>query len=161
VVYGPGDRAVLTLFRFVRLGIVPLLGNLDAAYTFIHVDDCVRAIEAAIDRQLDREVIFVGHPKPVGSVELLDSIRRALGRRAIFVRVPGALGTFAAGAADAIAQTTNWPLPLNRWRYREMCSDGFVCRVDKLRDLLGVVAQIELDEGMMQTAAWYRHEGWL
>jgi nucleoside-diphosphate-sugar epimerase len=161
VVYGPGDRAVLTLFRAVHMGLVPLVGNVDAAYTFIHVDDCVRAIEAAIERQLDREVFFVGHPDPVGPLQLVESIRRALNRRAVFIRVPAPLGRLAALACDAVARTTNWPLPLNMWRYREMCAEGFVCRVDKLRDRLGVVAQVELESGLRETGRWYRERGWI
>src|SRR5437773_2743613 len=34
VVYGPGDRALLPLFRFARRGLLPLVGRRDAAYTF-------------------------------------------------------------------------------------------------------------------------------
>jgi nucleoside-diphosphate-sugar epimerase len=33
--------------------------------------------------------------------------------------------------------------------------------VDRLRDRLGVVAQIGLGEGLAKTAEWYRQEGWL
>jgi len=53
------------------------------------------------------------------------------------------------------------PLPLNRWRYFELSAEGFVCRVDRLRERLGVVAAIELAAGLQQTAEWYRREGWL
>ena len=53
------------------------------------------------------------------------------------------------------------PLPINSRRYGELATDGFVCRVDRLRDRLGVVAEVGLDEGLAQAAAWYRREGWL
>ena len=46
------------------------------------------------------------------------------------------------------------PLPLNRWRYAELSAEGFVCRVDRLRERLGVVAAIDLDTGMRETAEW-------
>jgi nucleoside-diphosphate-sugar epimerase len=161
VVYGPGDRAVLTLFRAVRLGIVPLIGNPDASYTFVHVADVVRSIEAALAQRCAGEVFFVGHPRPVSSLELLVSIGSALDRRPRFVPLPRWCGALAAYGCEAVARTTGWPLPLNRWRYHEMCSDGFVCRVDRLRDRLGVVAQVQLDEGIRETAAWYRRAGWL
>ena len=52
-------------------------------------------------------------------------------------------------------------MPINRRRYVELTSPGFVCRVDRLRDRLGVVAQIDLGEGIRETAAWYRETGWL
>jgi nucleoside-diphosphate-sugar epimerase len=33
--------------------------------------------------------------------------------------------------------------------------------VDRLRDRLGVVAEIGLQEGLADAYAWYRREGWL
>jgi nucleoside-diphosphate-sugar epimerase len=52
-------------------------------------------------------------------------------------------------------------LPLNRRRYAEMYAEGFVCRVDRLRERLGIVPAVDLREGMARTAAWYRAHGWL
>jgi nucleoside-diphosphate-sugar epimerase len=52
-------------------------------------------------------------------------------------------------------------LPLNRRRYAEMYSEGFVCRVDRLRDRLAFEAAVDLREGIARTAAWYREQGWL
>ena len=37
VVYGPGDHALLPLFKCARLGLLPLVGRRDAAYMFVHV----------------------------------------------------------------------------------------------------------------------------
>jgi dTDP-D-glucose 4,6-dehydratase len=34
-------------------------------------------------------------------------------------------------------------------------------RVDRLRERLGIVAEIDLKEGLTQTAAWYRNERWI
>jgi nucleoside-diphosphate-sugar epimerase len=53
------------------------------------------------------------------------------------------------------------PLPLNHRRWAEMSAEGFVCRVDRLRDRLGIVARMNLREGLAETAEWYRKEGWL
>jgi hypothetical protein len=33
--------------------------------------------------------------------------------------------------------------------------------VDRLRERLGIVAELDLPEGLAQTAAWYRREGWI
>ncbi len=40
------------------------------------------------------------------------------------------------------------PAVINSRRYAELASEGFVCRVDRLRDRLGVVAEIGLREGL-------------
>ena len=161
VVYGPRDRALLPLFRYAARGVLPLVGRAGAGFTFIHVSDLVRAIDAAIDRETDRGIIFAGHPLPVTPAALLEHIRRIAGGRARIVRVPAALAWLAAIGGDVAGTLTGRPMPINRRRYVEMMSEGFVCRVDRLRDRLGIVAQIDLAEGLAQAAEWYRREGWL
>ena len=161
VVYGPGDRALWTLFRLASHGVLPLIGRCDAAYTFIYVDDAVRAIEGAIDVDVEGDVVFVGHPQPVTARRLLIAIQTALGGRAVAIRFPNAVARAIAAAGDLAGRIAARPMPLNRWRYRELSAEGFVCRVDRLRERLGVVAEVELQEGISRTAEWYRREGWI
>jgi nucleoside-diphosphate-sugar epimerase len=161
VVYGPGDRALLPLFRFAERGLLPLVGRADAAYTFVHVHDVVRTIAAAIDAAAAGEVLFVGHARPVTAREILEAIRLVVGRPAMVVPVPQPITRLAAAGCDLVARVVGRPLPLNRWRYVELSAEGFVCRVDRLRERLGIVAEIDLRRGLADTAAWYRREGWL
>jgi nucleoside-diphosphate-sugar epimerase len=161
VVYGPGDRAVLPLFKCARLGVLPLVGRQDAAYTFVHVDDVVRSIVAALMTPRDGEILFVGHPRPATAREVLEAIRSAVGRAAVVIPIPQVLTHLAAVACDLLGPVIGVPLPLNRSRYAELSAEGFVCRVDRLRDRLGVVAAHDLREGFDQTADWYRQQGWI
>lgn len=160
VVYGPGDRAMLPLFRYAVRGMLPLTGRTDAAYTFIHIRDAVRAITAAVDIDAPYP-IFVGHARPVTARELLEAVRDATGATAAIVRVPLAITRVAAACGDVLGLISGRPATINRWRYAEMASGGFVCRVDRLRDVLGVVAQIDIGQGIAETGRWYRAEGWL
>ena len=162
VVYGPRDRAVLALFRMARAGMLPLVGRETAAYTMIHVADVVRAIEAAVDRgDASGETMFVGHPEPVSARALVEGVRDAAGGAATIVRVPRPVLWIAALAGDAVGALRGKPVVINRRRYDELNAEGFVCRVDRLRDRLGIVAEIALRDGLAQTANWYRSNGWL
>ncbi|MFI5178489.1 MAG: NAD-dependent epimerase/dehydratase family protein [Vicinamibacterales bacterium] len=163
VVYGGGDRAMLPLFRYAGRGVLPLAGR-DAAYTFVHVSDAVRAILAAVDtvnRAAIGRAFFVGHPRPVTSREVLEAVRSAAGSSAIIMRLPLVLTRIAAAFGDVQGLITGRPAVINRWRYAELTAEGFVGRVDRLRDGLGVVAHTDLSEGLAETAAFYRREGWL
>jgi dihydroflavonol-4-reductase len=160
-VYGPRDRAVLPLFRMASFGMLPLVGNRHAAYTFVHVSDVVRSIDAAISADAYGETMFVGHPRPVTAFEILDSVRVALARPVAIVAIPQTIMPLAVGAFEFAATIAGRPLPLNRWRYVEMTESGFACRVDRLRDRLGVVAAIDLSEGFTSLCAWYRQAGWI
>ena len=161
IVYGPGDRAMLPLHRFARRGLLPLVGRRTAAYTMIHVGDLVRAIEAAIAREADGDTLFVGHPEPVSVREMLEAVRAASGRRAAIVPIPATLTRLAAAIGDIGGAMRGKPLAINRRRWTEMDAEGFSCRVDRLRDHLGIVAQIGVRDGFAHTAAWYREQGWL
>lgn len=161
VVYGPGDRALLPLFKLAALGLLPLVGRADAAYTFVHVRDVVRTVAAAADAAADGEILFVGHSHPVTTREILDGIRLAVGRPAMVIPIPQPFTRVAAAACDLIAPLVGRPLPLTRWRYVELSAGGFVCCVDRLRERLGIVAELDLRDGLADTAEWYRREGWI
>jgi nucleoside-diphosphate-sugar epimerase len=156
VVYGPGDRALLPLFHLARLGVLPLVGQSGAAYSMVHVTDLVAAITAAIDRRLSGETMFVAHPRPVTTRALLEGVRDAAGSRAVLVPVPMILTRLLALGGDALGAISGRPQALNGRRYDEMAAVGFACRVDRLRDRLGIVAAIDLKEGLADTAAWLR-----
>jgi nucleoside-diphosphate-sugar epimerase len=161
VVYGPRDRALLPVFRLAKRGILPLVGRTDAAYTFIHVADLVRVITAALDHPAKRDVLFVGHREPVTTRDLLEGVRATLGGRGRIVRIPLAITKAAALGGDAAALLFRKQALINSRRYAELASEGFVCRVDRLRDRLGIAAEIGLKEGLADAHAWYRQAGWL
>jgi nucleoside-diphosphate-sugar epimerase len=161
IVYGPGDRAFLPLFEAAARGVMPLVGRPGASYSVIHVEDLVGAIAAAIDRGLEGDTIFVAHPQPASTRQLAEGVRDAVGRSTVTIPVPMSLTRLAAWAGDAAGMLTGRPQIINSRRYAEMSAEGFVCRVDRLRDRLQVVAPTGLKDGMAQTAAWYREMGWL
>ena len=46
-------------------------------------------------------------------------------------------------------------------RLSELGAEGFVCAVDRAREVLGVTAAVSLPDGLARTAQWYRQRGWL
>src|SRR5262249_57738100 len=97
----------------------------------------------------------VGRGGRGGAGGLGEGIRSALGTNARIVRVPMPLTRVAAIAGDLVGAIRGKPVAINTRRYTELASEGFVCRVDRLRDHLGIVARIDLQEGLAQTAAWH------
>ena len=154
VVYGPGDRALAPLFGMASFGVLPLVGRPDAAYTFIYIDDVVDAIVAAVERA-PRATIFVGHSEPVTARAVLEAIREAAGARAAIVRIPRPALRAAAWIGDAIGATTGRTTAINSRRFVELDAAGFVCRVDRLRQDLGVEPKVGLADGLRRAAGWY------
>jgi nucleoside-diphosphate-sugar epimerase len=161
VVYGPGDRGMYPVFRLAARGILPHVGRRTAKYMFVHVRDLTRVIDRAIDARAFGETMFVCHPHAVTTRTLLDRLSEAVGRQAPIVRVPDVVLWAASRVGDVVGALRGKRLIIDSPRYAELSAPGFVCSVDRLRDRLGIVAEIDLDEGLAQTAAWYRAEGWL
>jgi nucleoside-diphosphate-sugar epimerase len=159
VVYGDGDRALAPLVALARSPIVPLVGRPDAAYTFVHVDDMIDATVAALARREDRLVCFVGHAEPVRPRQMFEELQAAGGRRGALVRIPAPVVWTAANVCDAVGRLVGRTMPIDRRRYSELYAEGFVCRVDRLRERLGVVAAIGLRDGLRKSAAWYFRRG--
>jgi dihydroflavonol-4-reductase len=162
LVYGPADRNALPLFKLAQRGIILQAVRSPApAYTFVHVDDVARGIEAAAAASAALGQVFsLGHPRSDTVDTLTDTLARALGRPCRPVRCPYALLRAAALAGD-LATFLDWPLALDRARLVELSAEGWVCSVERARDRLGFSARIDLVEGFTSTAAWYARHGWL
>jgi nucleoside-diphosphate-sugar epimerase len=160
-VYGPRDRQFLTLLRLAVRGIFLLVAEPGTAFTLIYADDLARAVRMATeDSRAEGQCFFVGSVPPHTADEVLRSVAGACGRPYRPIRVPRlALRTLALAGAAA------WRLghvpPIDPSRLVELSAPGFVCAVDRARDVIGFTASTPLGEGLERTVRWYRAEGWL
>jgi len=166
-VYGPRDKDFLALFQAARRGLMPRLGSAAKAYTLAHVDDVVASLRAVAAAGIEGraavqgETFFIGHPAPVTQGQLLSHVATAVGRRVRQVPLPILLLRVLAELGEAQAILTGRPALLNRSRFRELAAPGFVCSVDKIAAAIDWRASVEIQEGLVDTARWYRQAGWL
>jgi len=166
-VYGPRDKDFLALFQAARRGLMPRLGSAAKAYTMIHVDDVVAALQAVAAAGLDGnpavqgEAFFIGHPSPVTQGQLLTHVAAAMERRVRQVPLPILLLRLIAELGEVQGFLTGRPALLNRDRFRELSAPGFVCSVDKIAAAIDWRAAVEIRPGLADAARWYGKAGWL
>jgi dihydroflavonol-4-reductase len=162
LVYGPADRNTLPLFRLAQRGIaLETAGSPAPAFTFVHVDDVARGIEAAATAAAAEYAIFsLGHPRSETAETLSDTLAQILGRPCRRLRIPYVLLLVAAVVGD-MAALCGRPLALDRARLVELRAEGWVCSVERVKERLGFAARIGLLDGFASTAAWYAQHGWL
>jgi nucleoside-diphosphate-sugar epimerase len=160
-VYGPRDRGFLPLFRMASHGISLMVASPATPFTFIYVDDLVAALMAAGtgDRAVG-QTMFLGHPAPETADDLMRALADAFTRKYRPLRLPSFVMPILGAAGDVC-----WKLGLkpavDGARAAEIRAGGFVCSVDRAREVLGFTAAVPLRDGVARTARWYRDDGWV
>jgi nucleoside-diphosphate-sugar epimerase len=160
-VYGPRDRQMLPLFRLAERGQLWLAARPGSAFTMTYAEDVARAVVmAAEDPRAAGQTLFVGHPDPQTEEAILRQIALAFGRSAAPRRTPRVV-LRVLGLAGDLAWRLGRPPLLDAARLLELQAEGWVCAVDRARDVIGFTAETPLAEGLERTLRWYRQQRWI
>lgn len=159
-VYGPRDHGFLPLHRMARKGLFLVPSGADTFFTLIFIDDLVRAVLLAAERDTAvGETLFIGHAEPRTGGDVLRAIAAFEQRPYRPFYVPAPLFTLLAKVGDLSWKLGGKPM-VDSGRLVELRAEGFVCAVDRAREVLGFTAETPLEAGVATTAAWYREHGW-
>lgn len=160
-VYGPGDRAILKLFRMVNYGLRPYLAGGHNRVQMIFVEDLVDAIIAAMQRTTGTgEAYFIAEPEPHRVRDLMDTMGRLLGRRSVPISIPQPLLSGVAFVSEYFFKALGQAPLFSRQKAREL-TDEWIFDVSKAQGQLSFRAAHNFESGAIKTIAWYRREGWL
>jgi nucleoside-diphosphate-sugar epimerase len=161
IVYGPGERDLHTLFRSTARGWVPMVGADDRAYSIVHARDLAAAILAAVAVPAAAgQVYYVAEPRAYGGRELLEHVAAAIGRKPRLVRVPHWVAACVAAGGSALTPFLSRPPLVTLDKLPELAR-SWVCSPAKIERECGFRCQVSFPEGAVETAAWYRDQGWL
>ncbi len=162
VVYGPRDDDILEAFRYIKLGIKPLIGRRERSLSIIHVGDLARGIHIAGEHSnAANEIFFMANKTSYSWIELENSIARAMNKKTITIRVPEFLLNSAAFFSESATKIFKRTAILNRDKANEMKQCFWLMDSSKAEQRLGFVAEIPLEIGFKETYEWYRKQGWL
>lgn len=163
-VYGPGDRNLLPVFRMARRGIVLRPPEQPKLLSLAHVADVARIlIRAARTDALAGGVYNVATLPPASWDELVAGIGAAVGRRPrqlALGRLPWLALAWANAARGRLGSGARVELLIPQ-KLPELFARYWHVDAGRLSSALGGVAGIGLAEGLAETTAWYRREGWL
>jgi nucleoside-diphosphate-sugar epimerase len=158
-VYGPGDKETLELFRMAKLGLMlmPPKGRVSV----IHADDLARLLLALAPYPAPSNVLFEpDDAKPGGWThrEFARALAAAVGTKAAVISSPGILLRFAA-RADQLLRGEKAKLTTDRAAY--FSHRNWVVEPKRAAPPKLWKPHIDTMQGLADTAAWYRKEGWL
>ncbi len=158
-VYGPGDRETLELFRMAARGIVllPPVGRL----SLIHVEDLARLLLGLAGSPVRHDIIYEPDDGRSGGWTYREfglALGRAVGRRVLTISTPRSVMAMAA-RVDRLVRGDKAKLTPDRAAY---FAHGDWC-VEPGQDVPASLWQprIDTEQGLAETARWYRDAGWL
>lgn len=172
IVFGPGDRAVLEVFRpIARCGLHVVPGRGDHRYSLIYVDDLVEGLLLTARRgerlppggmPEGTGIYFIAADDRPTFEELGYAMADALGQKRPVVRhLPEPLLRIVGVAGDATAWIRGRPGWLSRDRVTEAMAGSWVCSSAKAQAQVGWTASASLPGRLAETVRWYRRAGWL
>jgi nucleoside-diphosphate-sugar epimerase len=160
-VYGPGDRATLSLFRLAARGFFPAVRGGCMEISLVHVQDLVEALVLAGNSPA---AAWRTYYVTDGAVHTVAQFGRALLEAAgggRLLPLPGFVLRLGGFAGEASGWLTGRAPLLGRDKACEGLQAGWVCDDARIRAELGYRSQVGLAAGVSATLAWYRTQGWL
>jgi nucleoside-diphosphate-sugar epimerase len=159
--YGPGDRRLLKLFKAIDKNMFFMIGKGDNKHQLIFVDDLTDGLylAATIDAAVGQTFLLAGE-EVLTTWEMVDTVASVLGTGIRKFRAP--LWPFIGTAI--VLEWTLAPLgiqpPLHRRRLDFFRKSFFFC-CDRAKDILKFQPATTFHDGIAETAAWYRTNGYL
>jgi nucleoside-diphosphate-sugar epimerase len=162
-VYGPRDRnQFLPAFRLARSGWAPVLGDGLQELSLIHVRDLADALLAVADRrEAEGKTYHAAHPEVVTQRQLFAAVGRAVGRKVRVVALPRPVVWAVLYGVGAVADFVGSATVLRPTKAAEFFAPAWTCSSEALVKDVGWKARLPLEEGLAETAHWYREAGWL
>jgi nucleoside-diphosphate-sugar epimerase len=167
-VYGPRDTETLRMYRFARLGFMPMYASPDQELSFIHVRDLAQALVAATAPRCAGRTYFATHPRSATAREMMTTIflavREATARPARaprFLPIPHPLAISALWVLGTAARLVGRSTILSADKGHEFLAEAWTCNPAALERDTGWRAATDLETGAKRTAEWYAQHGWL
>jgi len=163
VVYGPRDTEVLLLFKTIKNRLMGLVGFKEKYLSLVYVRDLVEGmLLAATSDKTKGETYFLGSAQAEYSYsQFSQMIADTLGVKPFKIRLPHTVLYVAGGLSQFFGQFGNKPPTLNLEKVKEMTYDSWSCSSEKAIQDIGYQPNTTLEDGLRETVAWYRAQGWL
>lgn len=161
-VYGPGDRETLLVFKMIRMGCLFTPGRFARRFSLIHVSDLVNALMKAGEQSTGSgEIFFVSRFESFSWDDVGRAIAHELGQKYRRISFPPWLAVAAGVSGDFWSGATGQAATISSQKVRELLQPFWLCDPSKAKAALGFNPEINLEDGIKQTADWYRQNSWL
>lgn len=163
VVYGPGDRETLLLFKMFKWGLFPFLGRKNQAISFVYVEDLANILAASV--RVKKTGFGPLYPADGEKGYSMDQVKKiaeeVYQKKMCSFLVP--LWILKLGAMANILVSAFTPVTpfLTFDKLREISKKNWVCSSKDCRTFLNLPPFTDLKTGFAKTKKWYEAKGWI
>jgi nucleoside-diphosphate-sugar epimerase len=153
-VYGPGDREMLPLFRWMARGVIPVVGSDDSRVSLLYVDDLAEAAIKWLQDENCSEAVFELHDgRPEGYLwqDVIDTIEHLTGKHVRRIKVPLAVLKTLSSLNLHAGRIFGYAPMFTPGKLRELRHPDWVCDNTAFTRQTGWTPQVSLEEGLRRT----------
>jgi nucleoside-diphosphate-sugar epimerase len=153
-VYGPGDKELLPLLRWIGRGLAPIMGCDGARFSLLYVEDLAEAVLRWLDSSRNEREVFElhdGHPNGYAWNDVVDTVARLNGKPVFRLKVPTIALQFLAGLNILSARLFDYAPMLTPGKIREITYPNWVCDNGAFSRATGWSPKVSLEEGLRRT----------
>jgi dihydroflavonol-4-reductase len=161
-VYGPREDQIFTLFKMMKFGIAPIVGDGNhPELSIVYVKDLIQAIlKAAQQTRPGIHTYYITGNEIANWNQIRDIVTTVLDKKNIPIRLnPGWVKKIAGAVETTASFFGSYPV-INREKANEMVLE-WTCSGEKAKKELKYEPRYTLEEGISRTLRWYKKHGWL
>lgn len=161
-VYGPREKDYFMMAQSISRHVDFTVGFRPQEITFVYVKDLVNAVFLAMEKPVVGKSYFISDGQVYHSTAFSDLIAAELGHP-FFVRIKAPVWLLR-GICAVSGTFSAWfkhPSTLNNDKFHILRQRNWQCDIEPARRELGYKPCYLLQQGVKETIAWYKKEGWL
>jgi nucleoside-diphosphate-sugar epimerase len=153
-VYGPGDKEMLPLLRWMARGLAFVPGSGNSRISMLYVDDLAEAVLKWLHDANFQKAVFElhdGQPNGYSWQDVIDTVEHLMDKRVRCMRVPLIVLKALAGLNLKMAQVLGYAPMLTPGKLRELTYPDWVCDNTAITRETGWTPRVSLEEGLRRT----------
>ena len=158
-VYGPGDRETLAFFKGIKRGFGAMLGNEQARFSLLYVDDLVDLILTVLGpKTANKQTLEPDDGQDGGHswCGMIAAAEKAFGVRTIRLQLPKALLLVLGHANTGLRLLPGYTPMLTPEKVREITHLDWVANSSSIQSATGWQPKMSIDRGFPATIDWYQ-----
>ena len=161
-VYGPREKDYFVMMKSIRDHVDFSVGFRRQDITFVYVKDVVQAVFLALDHGMSGRKYFLSDGEVYQSATFSDYIHDELGKPWwLRLKAPIWVLRLVTMCGEYVGRLTGKMIVLNNDKFNILRQRNWRCDIEPACDELGYHPRYKLREGVRETVAWYKKEGWL